>query len=297
MAQLVAYLSGGQGVAGSSPASPTYTRGTETVGAPFYVAAMTEGLRSRRWTDDQLRAAIRTSRSWRAVARALGLKGTSAGVIRTIRKHADRLELDVSHFTGQRSWSDDQLREAVQRAATWSDVARRLGMHDGTTSALAKAHSVRLQLETSHLEPAAEPPMDADVYSREVRPEALRKAATAIASAWFLLRSMPVAVPVEPEVFDLLVTMPRGIRRVQVKTSTFKTPTGSWEVGIGHRPYTHDKLAGKVPYDPDSLDYFFIVDGDGRLFLIPVSAVAGRLRIWIDRYLHYQVGDTHSLMC
>ena len=257
---------------------------------------MTEVLRPRSWTDDQLREAVRTSRSWRAVARTLGLKGTSSGVIRTIKKHADRLDLDASHFTGQRCWSDDQLREAVQSATTWSGVARRLGMHDGTSPGLAKAHSVRLRLDTSHLEPAAEPPKDPDVYGREVRPEALRRAATAIASAWFMLRSMPVAVPVEPEVYDLLVTMPQGIRRVQVKTSTFKTATGSWEVGIGHRPYTLDKLAGKVPYDPDSLDYFFIVDGDGRLFLIPVSAVVGRLRIWIDSYLQYRVGDASSLM-
>lgn len=257
---------------------------------------MTEVLGSRRWTDDQLREAVRMSRSWRAVARALGLKGTSSGVIRTIRKHVDRLQLDVSHFTGQRSWSDDQLRAAVQGAATWTEVARRLGMHDGTTPALAKSHSVRLRLDTSHLEPVPDAVADPDVYTREARPEALRRAATAIASAWFQLRSMPVAVPMEPEVFDLLVSMPQGIRRVQVKSSTFKTPTGSWEVGIGHRPYSLDKVAGKVPYDPDSLDYFFVVDGDGRLFLIPVSAAAGRLRIWLDRYLRYQVGEAAGLM-
>ena len=262
----------------------------------FTLLSMIEIVRSRTWTDDQLREAVRVNRSWRAVARALGLKGTSAGVIRTIKKHADRLELDVSHFTGRRSWSDDQLRDAVQRATTWAEVARRLGMHDGTSPALAKAHSVRLRLETSHLEPPPEPPTDPDVYSREVRPEALRKAAPAIASAWFMLRSMPVAVPMDQEVYDLLVTMPQGIQRVQVKSSTVETPTGAWEVGIGRRPYTLDKLAGKVPYDPESLDYFFIVDGVGRLFLIPMAVVAGRLRIWIDNYLRYQVGDASSLM-
>ena len=159
-----------------------------------------------------------------------------------------------------------------------------------------KTHAIRLRLDISHLEPTPDPVTDPDVYGCEVRPEALRKAATPIATAWFMLRSMSVAVPVEPEVYDLLVTTPRGVQRVQVKSTTFKAPTGSWEVGIGHRPYTLDKLAAKVPYDPDSLDYFFIVDGDGRLFLIPSRVVAGRLRLSIDNYLGYLVGEAGCLL-
>lgn len=251
----------------------------------------------RRWTDAQLRDAVRANRSWRGVARGLGLKGTSSGVIRSIKTYAARLELDTSHFTGQRTWSDESLRETIPRAGTWSEAMRRLGVSDnGTTRRTVKAHAVRLQVDTSHLEPAPDPPVDPDVYGGEARPEALRRAATAIASAWFLLRSMPVAVPAEPEVYDLLVTTPSGIRRVQVKSSTCRTSSGSWQVGIGHRPYALDKLAGKVPYDPDALDYFFIVDGDGRLFLIPVAAVAGRLNLWIDSYVSYCVGDASSLL-
>ncbi|HEY0689761.1 MAG TPA: hypothetical protein VGD71_12050 [Kribbella sp.] len=48
----------------------------------------------RTWTDAQLRDAVEESQSWRAVARALGLKGTSAGVIRTVKRHAKRLGLE-----------------------------------------------------------------------------------------------------------------------------------------------------------------------------------------------------------
>ena len=258
---------------------------------------MTETTGRRRWTDTQLRDAVRANRSWRGVARGLGLKGTSSGVIRSIKTHAARLELDNSHFTGQRTWSDESLREIVPQAGTWSEAMRRLGVgEDGTTRRTVKAHALRLGLDTSHLEPTPDPPVDPDVYGGEVRPEALRKAATAIATAWFMLRSMAVSLPVEPEAYDLLVTMPRGISRIQVKSSTCRTSGGSWQVGIGHRPYTLDKLAGKAPYDPDSLDYFFIVDGDGRLFLIPVAAVAGRLNIWINSYLSYCVGDASSLL-
>jgi hypothetical protein len=38
--------------------------------------------------------------------RVLGLRATSAGAIRTVRGHATRLGLDVSHFRGKRRWSD-----------------------------------------------------------------------------------------------------------------------------------------------------------------------------------------------
>jgi hypothetical protein len=55
----------------------------------------------RSWNDVQLREAVAGSRSWRAVARALELKGTSAGVIRTLKRHADRLELPSSVLAGR----------------------------------------------------------------------------------------------------------------------------------------------------------------------------------------------------
>jgi hypothetical protein len=56
----------------------------------------------RTWTDAQLAHAVETSTSWRGVLRALGLKATSAYEIRIVRRHAERLKLDASHFRGKR---------------------------------------------------------------------------------------------------------------------------------------------------------------------------------------------------
>lgn len=124
----------------------------------------------------------------------------------------------------------------------------------------------------------------------------LRVAAPLIAGAWFAVRGMKVAVPTEPEVYDLLVTMPTGIQRIQVKSSTQRAASGSWQVEVGRRPYVLDKTATKIPYDPDAIDQFFIVDSAGRIFLIPSKVIAGKVSITLDTYAPYLVGDASSLL-
>ena len=82
----------------------------------------------RRYSDAQLVEAIRASRSWRGVLRALGLSATSAAAMRSVRVQANRLELDYSHFTGQRRWTDPQLVAAIASATSWTEVAETLGL-------------------------------------------------------------------------------------------------------------------------------------------------------------------------
>jgi HNH endonuclease len=59
--------------------------------------------RRRRWTDDELTAAVRASESWAEVARRLGY-AINGGIHRFLRGHVVRLGLDTSHFTGQ-AWA------------------------------------------------------------------------------------------------------------------------------------------------------------------------------------------------
>ncbi|MEU4389706.1 hypothetical protein [Kribbella sp. NPDC023855] len=251
----------------------------------------------RSWNDAQLREAIKASRSWRGVARALGLKGTSASVIRTIKRHATRLELDVSHFTGQRRWSDRQLREAVLGSTCWAEVMAGLGVADnGPDRVRVKGHAARLGLDCTHLKAPHLRPEPDEVFGEPVREELLRTAAPAVAMAWFALRGCPAALPVEPQEYDLLVTTTKGIQRVQVKTCVRRNGKGRWMVGIGRRPYVLDKTAGKMPYDPESLDLFFILLGDGSIYLIPSSVLAGRVQIDAETYAPYRVGDASSLL-
>lgn len=250
---------------------------------------------TRTWTDDELRSAVADATSWRGVCRALSLKATSAGALRTVKRHARRLELETGHFTHQRTWSDAQLREAVSHASTWADVLARLGLADrGEARARIKGRATRLGLDASHLGQPSSAPISADL--RELRPTLaqLRAAAEPIAIAWFVFRGVPVATPTEPSSYDFLATLPSGVQRVQVKTSTRRADTGGFIVTVGRR-YSADESGNVAPYDPDEIDYFFIVDGEGGLYLVPMSVLAGKIAIDTRAYRQYRLGDASSL--
>lgn len=238
-----------------------------------------------------------SQRSWRGVLRVLGLNERSGGSIKVVKRRADFLELETNHFSGHRRWSDAELSEAVKVSDSWEEVAERLGLvGDHRTGLRVKGHAVRLGIKLSHLDEPT-PTRPALAYlSRDPRGYSLRHAAPLIVASWFAVRGYPVSLPSEPQPYDLLVSTPEGIQRVQVKSSTSYISNGSWHVGIGRRPYSMDKSSGKVPYDPDDLDIFAVVDGNGGIYIIPIETVAGLTSIYLSAYEEYLVGNVAGLL-
>ena len=110
----------------------------------------------------------------------------------------------------------------------------------------------------------------------------LRAAAIGIAVRWFLDRGYIPSIPLEPTRYDLIVESDQGFKRVQVKTTNFRGSFGSWVVSVHRSKYCSDApirgVAGKrqrVVYTKDEVDLFFIVTGDGSLYLIPIEVVHG----------------------
>lgn len=247
------------------------------------------------WSDADLTNAVLASRSWRGVLRELGLCATSSGSLRVVKRRVAILGLDTSHFTGQRTWSDASLKRAAAQAHSWNELLSAIGMksNSGDERIRVKAHALRLGLDLSHLE---DQPREAQ--SRSYAKPALRnlrEAATSLAACWFSLCGFIPAIPVEPAVYDLLVSMPDGIKRVQVKTTTYNGKNG-WMIQVGRRPYSIGNNARLVPYDPDSIDLFFIVDGDLSLYVIPNRVIAGRVSLLLRTYSKYIVGNAAGLM-
>ena len=104
-----------------------------------------------------------------------------------------------------------------------------------------------------------------------------------------------MAIPTEPTLYDLLVVMQAGIKRVQVKTTTCYSKDG-WTVAVGRRSYSVGNRARRIPYDPESIDWFFIVDGDMTIYIIPSRIIAGRVGILLHTYSKYIVGNAAGLM-
>jgi PD-(D/E)XK endonuclease len=225
--------------------------------------------------------------------RELGLCVTSAGSIRIVKRQVARLGLDTSHFTGQRRWSDAQLRRAVTSAYSWPELLLELGLHGNADDRTrVKAHAARLGLDLSRL--------DGRVKGEGARPEFkpdtkhLREAGTSIAAMWFLMCGYNTSLPMEPTLYDLLVSMPDGIKRIQVKTTTFYKD--GWMVQVGRRPYSVGNRERLVPYDPDLVDFFFILDGELTMYVIPSRVIAGRVRILLSNYSEFVVGSAAFLM-
>jgi hypothetical protein len=156
-----------------------------------------------------------------------------------------------------------------------------------------RSHAIRLCLDYGHLE--ADGPVVA--APRALKPDLkhLREAGASIAAAWFTLCGNSVLFPIEPATYDLVVSMQRGLSRVQVKTTTHYSRNG-WMISVGRRPYSIRKDAPLIAYDPDVIDYFFIIDGDLSIYLIPSRVIAGRVSLLLRTYTRYIVGNASGLL-
>ena len=253
-----------------------YDLGISAVSGSSYVASVTW---VRTYSDEQLVNAIAASSSWRGLLRELGLISTSAGAMRSVRSHADRLGADYSHFKGQRRWTEGDLRAAIGVAQSWSEAVELLGLRNVSAISAIKGHAARLGLDFRHLtaQPNAAP-------SCAIRPSIahLDRAGPLLAASWYTLCGRDISWPLEPSRYDLLVCTDEGIRRVQVKTTT--VPTGdTWKV------YLSTSHRERRTYDPDEIDDFFIIDGDLMCYLIPVAAVGGLHAIHLAGYAQYQL--------
>lgn len=229
-------------------------------------------------TDDALADAVRRSRSWRGVLRALALPETHSRLLLAVRERSEALAMDTSHFTGGRRWSDEQLRDAIATCESWSTVTRRLGLSNtggGTANALRR-HAARLGLQTAHLQrQRVEEPQ---AFRMEADSAYLRRAGAMLAAAWFMLRGYEIVWPLEPCRYDFLVDVGAAFFRVQVKTTTCRAGS-SRPVSI-----SATRRRGRVCYTADEIDYFFVLDGELNAYLIPIASVEGRQQLDLAAY-------------
>lgn len=127
-------------------------------------------------------------------------------------------------------------------------------------------------------------------------PDRLRAAAIGEAIRWFLERGYVPSVPVEPSRYDLVVESDEGLKKVQVKTTSFKGKYGLWQVHVHRTSYEASAkprgVAGKrrsVSYTATEIDFFFVVTGDEK-YLIPIAVVGDAHNITLGKkYVLYKI--------
>jgi hypothetical protein len=114
---------------------------------------------------------------------------------------------------------------------------------------------------------------------------------------WFMSRGYLVSLPVEPGPYDLVVESDAGLQRIQVKTAGTVAPTGNYVAKMTRTVYDVDAPRSRAgcyraaPYAPGTTDFFFLVAGDGAMYLIPFGAVAGATNVTLSKdYRKFRVG-------
>lgn len=92
------------------------------------------------------------------------------------------------------------------------------------------------------------------------------------------------------------VAASRSWRGVMRELGLGVTAAGAIRVQVGRRPYSVGNRGRLIPYDPDALDYFFILNGNLTMYLIPSRVLAGRVMVLLRNYSKYIIGDLSSLL-
>lgn len=98
-----------------------------------------------------------------------------------------------------------------------------------------------------------------------------------LAIGWYASRGQTVCVPLtDSQDYDLIADDSTGPRRVQVKTTTYRTKYDVYEVGLRVKG-GNQSGAGAVKYfDPSTVDELFVLTSDGEMYLIPADEVRAK---------------------
>lgn len=112
----------------------------------------------RRYTDDQLRAAVSASRTMREVLVRLGL-APYGGNYETTWRRISALKLDARHLRAARNFgrrlptiSDEEIAEAVRTSRSLAQVIAKVGIRPGGNQARLKGRIAAIGIDTTHLQ-------------------------------------------------------------------------------------------------------------------------------------------------
>ena len=230
-----------------------------------------------------------TSHSWRGVLRQLGMTSPRAG--RQLRAACDALSVPYQHFARMHGVGDDEFRAAVIGGGSWAEVLAALGYaaDSGSARSSVRRRAAGLGIGLEHLQGQAAPCPQEWPFAGDGEPRHLRRAAAFLVAAKCALLGHNVSWPLEPAVYDLVVDAgARGLLRVQVKSGTRKV-SGTWMVWITRGSSGSGPRAGRAAYSVEEIDYFGVVDGGQRVYMIPASVVEGRSALSLRAYEQYRL--------
>lgn len=111
-----------------------------------------------------------------------------------------------------------------------------------------------------------------------------------VAIAYFCGLGYPVSVPLtDSQDYDLVVEIEGDLKKIQVRTTKYKTKSGSYCVGLrvlggnAKKNFVHKKCS-EMTYD-----FLFVVTGDGTRYLVPKEKLGNSALTFSGDRLQYKV--------
>lgn len=110
------------------------------------------------------------------------------------------------------------------------------------------------------------------------------------AIAYFTRQGITVCIPIsESQRYDLVIEEGVELKKVQVKTTYYKKPSGLYEAALktsgGNQSSSHIKKL-----DKEAIDYLFVLTEDGQQYLIPSAEIKGTSAIILgEKYKQFLV--------
>ena len=224
--------------------------------------------------------------SIKVIAKMLGV---SSGTVCTYVKDIE-LPVDVQrslrarsavHLNERKSEVNREFRDrAIElyiNGVTCKMIAAQLGFNYHTILNWVK--DIRKQVIIKHKIKKSKCPVVPIVYDFKSFTNTRKRgdAGLGIAIAWFSINIGTVSIPLtDSQDYDLIVEFNDGsLKRVQVKTTSFKSKYGTYAFNTVVSGGTYNKFTKKY-LDKTKVDYFFVVTETGYCYLIPVSDITAR---------------------
>lgn len=111
-----------------------------------------------------------------------------------------------------------------------------------------------------------------------------------VAIGWFAAQGITVCIPLtDSQDYDLVAEIDGLLKKIQVKTTRYKNKYGIYVCQLKTCGGNQSRNTIKC-FDPNSVDYIFILDGDGGKYLIPTLNMSLSSNISLgEKYQEYMV--------
>ncbi len=91
------------------------------------------------------------------------------------------------------------------------------------------------------------------------------------AISYFLSKGYEVSIPIgESHDYDLVVDI-EGLKRIQVKTTSFKSKYGVFFVSLTTKGGNRSGIGRIKAFNKDAVDFVFVLTSEGKQYLVPSS--------------------------